>query len=106
MSWITLTDHVGAIRHAIDSEGLRGPVNFTAPNPVTNRDFTTELGKALHRPTVLPTPVAPLKLRYGAELVESLLLASQRVTPTRLEANSFVFQTATLPRALAAVLSD
>ena len=57
---------------------LRGPVNLTAPNPVTNAEFAHTLGGVLHRPTVLPTPMFPLKRVYGAELVESLLLASQR----------------------------
>ena len=79
MSWITLADEVGAIRHAIDNESVRGPVNVVAPNPVTNAEFAHTLGQVLHRPTVLPTPMLPLKLRFGAELVESLLLGSQRV---------------------------
>ena len=58
---------------------VRGPVNLVAPNPVTNADFARTLGHVLHRPTIFPTPMLPLKLRFGAELVESLLLASQRV---------------------------
>ena len=70
MSWITLDDEVGAIMHAIESESLRGPVNLVAPTPVVNAEFTSTLGKVLHRPTVLPTPLLPLKLVYGAELVE------------------------------------
>jgi uncharacterized protein (TIGR01777 family) len=99
MSWIMLDDHVAAIRHAIDSDSLRGPVNFTAPNPVTNAEFVETLGRALHRPTVLPTPLLPLKLRYGEELVEGMLLVSQRVLPKKLAANSFVFSAPTLSRA-------
>ena len=61
MSWITLADEVGAIRHAIDNDSVRGPANLVAPNPVTNADFARTLGHVLHRPTVLPT--APLALR-------------------------------------------
>ena len=99
MSWITLDDNVAAIRHAINSGSLQGPVNFTAPNPVTNSEFAETLGHALHRPTVLPTPLLPLKLRYGEELVEGMLLASQRVLPKKLAANSFVFSAPTLSRA-------
>jgi uncharacterized protein (TIGR01777 family) len=99
MSWITLTDHVAALRHVIDNDSVRGPVNFTAPNPVTNAEFARTLGRALHRPTVLPTPMFALKLRYGDELVDSLLLVSQRVVPRKLEASSFVFSAPTLPRA-------
>jgi uncharacterized protein (TIGR01777 family) len=99
MSWITLDDHIAAIRHAIDTASLRGPVNFTAPNPVTNAEFATTLGQALHRPTVLPTPLLPLKMRYGDELVEGMLLASQRVLPKKLAASSYVFSAPTLSRA-------
>ena len=91
MSWITLADEVGAIRHAIDHESVRGPVNLVAPNPVTNADFARTLGHVLHRPTVLPTPMLPLKLRFGAELVESLLLASQRVAPGAARATGYEF---------------
>ena len=96
MSWITLDDEVGAIMHAIESESLRGPVNLVAPTPVVNAEFTSTLGKVLHRPTVLPTPLLPLKLVYGSELVELLLLVSQRVTPTRLEASGYTFLHPTL----------
>ncbi|MDZ4827047.1 MAG: TIGR01777 family oxidoreductase [Actinomycetota bacterium] len=103
MSWIALADEVAAIRHTIDTVSLSGPVNLTAPTPVTNADFVHTLGRALHRPTVLPTPLFPLKARYGAELVESLLLSSQRVMPTRLEATGFSFRHSTLESALDAV---
>src|SRR6185503_17530816 len=65
MSWIALGDVVGATIHALDRDSLRGPVNLTAPNPMTNADLTKTLGTVLHRPTVLPTPLLPLKLRYG-----------------------------------------
>ena len=81
MSWVTLADEVGAIMHAIGTESLSGAVNLVAPSPVVNAEFTDTLGGVLHRPTVLPTPLFPLKAIYGAELVESLLLASQRVKP-------------------------
>jgi uncharacterized protein (TIGR01777 family) len=104
MSWITLDDHVGAIVHAIETESLRGPVNLVAPTPVVNAEFTTTLGNVLHRPTMLPTPLLPLKLAYGAELVELLLLASQRVTPAQLEATGFTFRQPTLEAGLRAVL--
>jgi uncharacterized protein len=104
MSWITLDDEVGAIMHAIESESLRGPVNLVAPTPVVNTEFTSTLGKVLHRPTVLPTPLLPLKLVYGSELVELLLLVSQRVTPTRLEESGYTFRHPTLEAGLRAVL--
>ena len=104
MSWIAIDDHVAALRAAIDDERLRGPVNLVAPNPVTNADFAHALGRVLHRPTVLPTPMLPLKLRYGGELVDSLLLVSQRVSPVRLEAIGFPFRYPVLQPALEAIL--
>jgi uncharacterized protein (TIGR01777 family) len=104
MSWIALDDEIAALRAAIDDSRLAGPVDLTAPNPVTNADFAHALGRVLHRPTVLPTPMLPLKLRYGGELVESLLLASQRVLPARLEAIAFPFRYPVLQPALEAIL--
>jgi uncharacterized protein len=106
MSWIALHDEVAALRAAIDDEGLRGPVNLVAPNPVTNADFARALGHVLHRPTVLPTPMLPLKLRYGGELVDTLLLGSDRVSPTRLEAVSFPFRHPVLEPALESILQE
>jgi uncharacterized protein len=104
MSWIALVDEVGAIRHAIEHDAVRGPVNVVAPNPVMNADFAHTLGTALHRPTVLPTPLLPLKLRFGGELVESLLLFSQRVTPAQLQATGYSFTCPSLDAALSVVL--
>ena len=74
MSWIALADEVGAIMHALGTDTLHGPVNLTAPQPVTNAEFAQTLGRVLHRPTFLPTPALPLKLVYGDELVETLLM--------------------------------
>ena len=106
MSWIALVDEVGAIRHAIEHDGVRGPVNVVSPNPVTNGEFARTLGSALHRPTVLPTPLLPLKVRFGGELVESLLLFSQRVAPTQLEATGYPFTCSSLDAALSIVLHE
>jgi uncharacterized protein len=104
MSWIALDDEIAALRAAIVDDRLRGPVDLTAPNPVTNAEFAQTLGRVLRRPTVLPTPMFPLKLRYGSELVESLLLASQRVMPARLGALAFPFRYPVLTPALEAIL--
>jgi hypothetical protein len=104
MSWIALDDEIAALRAAIDDERLRGPVNLTAPNPVTNAEFARALGRVLHRPTVLPTPMFTLKARFGGELVDSLLLAGQRVVPSRLEAISFPFRCPVLQPALEEIL--
>jgi len=104
MSWIALDDEIAGLRAAIDDERLRGPVDLVAPNPVTNADFARALGRVLHRPTVLPTPLFPLKLRFGGELVEALLLSGQRATPAGLEALGFRFEYPVLEPALEAIL--
>jgi uncharacterized protein len=104
MSWIALVDTVGAILHALDHESLRGPVNLTAPNPVTNAELTKTLGSVLHRPTVLPTPLLPLKLLYGSELVAALLVGGQRVRPRCLLDDGYVFAHTDLASALRAML--
>jgi NAD dependent epimerase/dehydratase family enzyme len=105
MSWIALADEVGAIRFAIESDALSGPANLVAPNPVTNGEFAATLGRVLHRPTLLPTPLLPLKARFGAELVETLLMVSQRVAPGRLQAAGYPFRFESLETALRAVVS-
>jgi uncharacterized protein len=92
MSWITRTDHVRALRFLIDTPDLSGPVNLTGPAPVTNRELTAALGRALRRPTVLPTPLLPLKLRFGSELVNELMQFSQRALPTALQRAGFTFE--------------
>ncbi len=104
MSWISLADEVGAIRAVIDDPTLVGPVNLTAPNPVTNAEFTATMGKVLGRPTALPTPLLPLKLRYGSELVQHLLLEGQRVLPTKLTDAGYEYAHTELEPALRALL--
>jgi uncharacterized protein (TIGR01777 family) len=104
MSWIALADEVDAIRFAIENDALSGPVNLVAPNPVTNAEFAATLGRELHRPAFLPTPLLPLKLRFGAELVETLLLVSQRVAPAQLQAAGYQYRFESLDAALRAVV--
>lgn len=106
-SWITLHDEVAAIRHLLTAEGVSGPVNLTAPNPVTNAEFTDALGEALHRPTFLTLPRALRHLPLGVgPLVESLLFTSDRVLPRALEASGFAFTHPDLAGALPAVLGS
>jgi uncharacterized protein (TIGR01777 family) len=105
MSWIALDDHIGALCHLLTEESVRGPANLTAPNPATNAEFTSALGAALHRPTVLPTPLLPLKAVYGAELVEHLLVNGQRVVPRVLEESGYEFAHPQIDDALRAVLA-
>lgn len=102
-SWITLEDEVRAICHLLESS-VSGPVDLTAPNPVRNSDFTSTLGRVLRRPTLIPIPTLAPALLYGRELVESLLLVSQRVAPAVLEADGFEFRHRELEPALRAVL--
>ncbi len=103
MSWIALVDEVRAIRFLIDNH-IRGPVNATAPSPVTNAVFTKALGRVLHRPTILPVPGFGPKLLLGGELATALLLEGQRVQPTVLLEAGFEFRYDDLETALQAIL--
>ncbi len=104
-AWITLEDEVRAIMHCLQTDSLEGPVNLASPNPVRNADFGRALGKALKRPAVLPAPGFGLKLLLGGEFADEVLLASQRVVPSRLEQSGFEFSHPHLPGALDAVLA-
>lgn len=104
MSWIALSDEVGAIRFLLESEDASGPFNLTGPEPVTNAQFTKVLGKVLGRPTLLAVPAFGPKLLLGTELAEELLFTSMRVAPTALEGAGYQFQHRELPSALRAAL--
>jgi uncharacterized protein (TIGR01777 family) len=91
MSWIALSDAVRGLMFMVDQRELRGPVNLTAPQPVTNAEFTRALGHALKRPTVLPVPGFAARLAFG-ELADVALLSGQRVLPRRLLAAGFSFE--------------
>lgn len=105
MSWLTRDEAVAIIRFAIETPALRGPVLAVSPNPVTNRDFATALGAALHRPALLPVPAFALRLRFG-ELADAALLASHRAVPAALEAAGYRFQHPELRAALRLVLGS
>ncbi|MCY3788329.1 MAG: TIGR01777 family oxidoreductase, partial [Gemmatimonadetes bacterium] len=90
VGWISLEDAVAALIYAVENDALRGPVNLTAPQQVTNAELTRTLGRVLRRPTLLPLPAFAAKLLLG-ELAEEGLLASQRVRPTRLLEAGFEF---------------
>ena len=104
MSWITLHDEVEALLWLLEAD-VEGPVNLTAPEPVTNRELTAALGRALRRPAVLPTPKPALWAKLGRELTEALLYSSARVSPAVLQRNGFQFTHADISTALAAVLA-
>jgi uncharacterized protein (TIGR01777 family) len=103
LSWITLPDLIAAITFLLEHNNARGAFNLVSPQPVDNRTFTRALGKALHRPALLPAPAFALRLVLG-QMADELLLASQRVLPQRLQQLGFRFQHDQIDRALAAVL--
>jgi len=103
-SWIAIDDEVGAILHVIGADALRGPVNLTAPNPVTNAEFTKTLGRVLGRPTLLPTPTLALKVLFGGDAVEEMFLGGQRVVPAMLQASGYEFRHSALEPALRTLL--
>lgn len=99
-SWITRSDLARAMFFVAFSSDMAGPVNLTAPNPVTNREFVNTLGSVLRRPTIVPTPAIALKGLLGSELAEALLFQSQRVVPARLTEAGFTFNSPFLEGAL------
>ena len=105
MSWITLDDEIAAIGHLLATDAVVGPVNVTAPTPVTNAEYTRVLARVLRRPAIIPTPIFGLKAVYGAELVDSLL-GSQRVSSEKLRASGFTFAHPELEDGLRAALDQ
>jgi hypothetical protein len=103
ISWIHVEDLVELIQFSVESAGLCGPVNATAPNPVTNSVFTKELAAALHRPAFLTLPAAVLQGVYG-EMAE-IVLASQRALPQAALAAGFRFRYPDLGAALRDLLA-
>lgn len=89
-SWISLADEIGAIQHLFTAD-VRGPVNLTAPNPVTSAEFAKVLGEVLHRPAKVPVPEFGPKLLLGDELADALLFTGQRVVPTVLQRTGYEF---------------
>jgi NAD dependent epimerase/dehydratase family enzyme len=100
-----MADEVGVLRFLIESEAARGPFNLSAPNPVTNAQFTKALGKALRRPTVFAVPGIALRAVYG-EMAQEALLEGQRALPARLLDTGFEFSTSTIDDALRQALAD
>lgn len=99
MSWIAIDDLLQVLHLAIVQETLKGPVNVVAPTPVTNAEFTHDLGKALHRPTLLPLPAFVARLAFG-EMADEMLLCSTRVSPKYLQQQGYSFLYPTLNDAL------
>jgi uncharacterized protein len=102
MSWVDRADVISMITWAIDNAEVRGIYNATAPEPVRNRDFARELGRAVKRPAFLPVPQFALKILFG-QMAEEALLAGQRVHPRRAEQAAFSFACRSLRHALVSV---
>jgi hypothetical protein len=104
MSWVGLTDVVGILRHAIETDGLAGPVNATSPNAVTNLEYTKTLGRVLSRPTIFPMPAFAARLAFG-QMADELLLASADVKPKVLQESGYTFRQPELEACLRSVLN-
>lgn len=105
MSWISINDVLRIIDTMLNSSEMSGPYNLVAPNPVTNRTFTRCLGKALHRPAVLPLPAFLVRMLFG-EMGEALLLSGSRVVPSRLLKEGYQFIDGDLEQTLASLLRN
>lgn len=103
LSWIHHGDMVGILMLALDHPEARGPINGTAPLPVTNKDFSKALGRALHRPSILPVPGFALRLKFGE--VADVLTTGQRVIPRKAMALGYSFQFPQVDAALVNLLS-
>lgn len=100
--WIHLDDVAGGVLHCLDHDGAAGPLNLTAPNPVTNAELSRALGHVLGRPAVLPVPGAAVKLLYG-EMAE-VVTTGQRAIPAKLGELGYTFRHPELAVALKDVL--
>jgi|SRR6185312_11483141 uncharacterized protein len=99
-SWMHMGDWLGALRHIMNHDSLRGPVNLVGPNPVTNAEFTKVLAGVLSRPTFFTVPGLALKAALGREAANEMLLSGQRVEPAKLTATGYQFQFPDLQGAL------
>jgi uncharacterized protein len=104
LSWISIEDHVGACRFLLAANQLSGPVNLTAPTPVTNAEFTAALARQLHRPAPFVVPAALVRTALGE--LSGELLSSSRVRPARLEQAGFAFRYPQIGPAMTAALAD
>jgi NAD dependent epimerase/dehydratase family enzyme len=106
MSWVALADLVDAIRFVIDDDSLHGAVNVTSPNPVTNREFTQTLGKAIGRPTLIPMPAFALRTMVGRQMADEMLLGGAKIHPHKLTEAGFTFDYPTVDAAISKALAE
>lgn len=105
MSWIHRIDWVEMVRWMVETPAAEGPFNATAPHPVTNREFTRALGRALRRPALMPAPAIGMKLMFG-ELADALLLGGQRVIPAKAQKLGFHFRYPEIDIAFRGIFGD
>ena len=103
-SWVHVEDEVGGIVKILDDASLSGPVNLTAPNPLTYGEFAHALGAALHRPTLLPTPTFAISAKLGKEAAREMVLEGVKVLPAKLTAAGYRFHYPEIGPALADLL--
>jgi uncharacterized protein len=103
MSWIHIDDEVGLLLWALDNDQVSGTINATAPNPVTNREFSKALGKALHRPAFMPVPKFAVSAMRGSELADAVA-GGARVLPRRAQDGGYEFRHPELDEALTSAL--
>ena len=101
--WIHVEDVARGLVHCAADDRPVGPVNLAAPTPVTNRELSRALGRALHRPALLPIPAVALRVLYGE--MASIVVTGQRVVPARLQEVDFAFRHTELEPALRDILS-
>jgi uncharacterized protein (TIGR01777 family) len=104
-SFISARDHARAIVHALETSSLKGPVNFCAPQPCTNAEFTKALGKVMGRPTIVPLPSFAVSLLFG-EMGQEMLLGGVRATPAKLVKSGFQFSHPTIEEALQSAMEE
>ena len=102
--WIHRDDWIALVRWAIRTPAVNGPINATAPSPVTNAEFARALGRALHRPAFMPAPGFALRLLLG-EMADGLLLSGQRAVPSKAERLGFQFKYGNVDDALRTIFS-
>ena len=105
MSWIHRIDWVEMVRWIIDTPGAEGPFNATAPEPVTNRQFVRALGRALHRPSLVPAPAFALRVLLG-EMADPLVLEGQRAVPAKARRMGFHFRYPTIEQAFRGIFGE
>jgi len=104
MPWIHIDDMLGIVAHILNNDTIKGAVNATAPNPVTNAVFTTTLGAVMKRPTFMKLWPFQLRLIFGTQLADELLLTGQQVIPKKLTEEQYKFKYGELRNALGEIV--